>query len=133
MIGAILDKIELSEAECKTLKQLVETIRSETPGQIQSRYISRINLHRGNMLSEIKEVFWKNKRPIVVQKLPEFSDIEDTKILLLLLGESIGKCAAYSEYNQSYITDIRPTKHSVELSSNTELLAMHNDLAFAIR
>ncbi|SDR35208.1 TauD/TfdA family dioxygenase [Pseudovibrio sp. Tun.PSC04-5.I4] len=131
MIRVTLDKTELSEATCKTLKQLVDTIRSETPGQIQSRYISCINLHRGEMLNEIKETFWATKRPMVVQGLPEFSDIEDTKILLLLLGESIGKCAAYSEYNQSYITDIRPTKQSAEASSGTELLSMHNDLAFA--
>lgn len=127
-----LQKIEFSDEIKGNFKQIVETIRAETPGQIQSRYIARINVHRGDLLSEIKERFRTDKKPILLSNLPKFSDIEDTKILLLLLGESLGKCAAYSEYNQSYITDIRPTQLSAESSSGKELLSMHSDLAFAL-
>ena len=67
----------------------------------------------------------------MLANLPQFDDVENSKILLLILGEAIGKCVAYSEYNQSYITDIRPTQLSAEASSGTDVLGMHNDLAFA--
>ena len=87
--------------------------------------------HSSRLHRRIKDLFWKNKAPLVVTNLPMYSDIEDSKILLLILGETIGKCVAYSEYNQTYITDISPTSYSTELSSGREILDMHNDLTFA--
>jgi len=121
-----------SDSEREDLEGLVLRIRGECPAQIQSRYISRIVAYRTDiLLQRIKDKFWSAKQPLVLANLPQFDDIENSKILLLILGEAIGKCVAYSEYNQSYITDIRPTQLSAEASSGTDVLGMHNDLAFA--
>ena len=126
-----LDRDTLSSSEYTILEELVRKIRSECPGQIQSRYISRIVAYQNELPKRIYEHFWSKKKPIIVSNLPQFEDIEDSKILLLILGETIGKCVAFSEYNQSYITDIQPTPLSAEASSGTDVLGMHNDLAFA--
>lgn len=113
------------------LETIVNKIHCECPGQIQSRYIDRIASYKSDLLFLGEECFKNTSVPIHLQNLPKFHDIEKSKILLLLLGESLGRCVAYSDYNQSYITDIRPTKLSSEKSSGIELLSMHNDLTFA--
>lgn len=126
-----LKEIELDADEHQSLLALVRKVREECPGQIQSRYLSRIAAHRRSLPTSATKEFWQNMTPVVLTNLPQFEDIEDSKILLLALGETVGKCVGYSEYNQSYITDIRPTLHSNEVSSGRDLLSMHSDLAFA--
>jgi hypothetical protein len=113
------------------LRAFVENIHAECPGQTQNRYLSRIRFHidKGEMKNFFPELV--HQEPFLLKNLPLFDDIERSKILLLIIGETVGRCVAYSEYNQSYITDIRPTPTSAELSSGTELLSMHNDLSFA--
>lgn len=117
---------EISKGDLKTI---VENIHAECPGQTQNRYLSRIRFHKGKVGNIFPELDYQE--PFLIRNLPLFDDIERSKILLLIVGETVGRCVAYSEYNQSYITDIRPTPTSVEQSSGTELLSMHNDLSFA--
>ncbi|RYM70848.1 hypothetical protein BSQ99_12770 [Serratia liquefaciens] len=114
-----------------TLRKIVTEIHNECPGQTQNRYLSRISYHKNS--GDMKDIFPNliSQVPLLLRNLPLFDEIEKSKILLLLTGEATGRCVAYSEYNQSYITDIRPTSTSAELSSGTELLSMHNDLCFA--
>jgi hypothetical protein len=130
-MNVALIKIDLSENESKKLKLLVTRVHEDCPGQIQSRYISRLEEYRNQFPVRLIDMFWGNSRPLLLTNLPIFSDVEKSKILVLSIGEAIGKCAGYSEYNQSYITDIRPTPLSSESSSGRELLTMHNDLSFA--
>lgn len=125
------ENINLTDDEARELDVLVGQVREECPGQIQSRYLARIAAHSNRLPLHLKEKFWHLKEPLVVLNLPQYADIENTKILLLILGETIGKCVGYTEYNQSYITDIRPTTHSAEVSSGRALLDMHSDLSFA--
>ncbi|MBV8752644.1 MAG: TauD/TfdA family dioxygenase [Hyphomicrobiales bacterium] len=127
----VIQELALSAMQAQRIASMVEGVLSECPGQVEPRYLNRIEALSKDFLADIPALLWSRKRPFVVTGLPVFDNIEKSKILALLLGETIGKCAAYSEYNQSYITDIRPTKFSKELSSGTELLDMHNDLTFA--
>ncbi|MEI4925964.1 hypothetical protein Q8G50_25785, partial [Klebsiella pneumoniae] len=108
---------------------MVRDIHSECPGQIQSRYLSRIKEIKDKITNSRIVKKFNFHEPLLISNLPEFENIELSKILLLTLGESIGRCVAYSDYNQSYVTDIRPTLTSRELSSSSELLTMHNDLS----
>ncbi|AUQ24239.1 hypothetical protein C1O30_03755 [Dickeya zeae] len=121
----------LPERSRDFLSETVNNIYDECPGQMQNRYLSRISYYKKSGI--INNIFPEliSQDPFLLRNLPIFYDIEKSKILLLIIGESFGRCVAYSEYNQSYITDIRPTPTSAELSSGTELLAMHNDLSFA--
>jgi len=123
--------ISLDTATTTSIGNLVAEVREECPSQIQSRYLSRLEARAAELPAWFCEVFWRYPSPLLVRGVPTYDDIEDSKILLLALGEAIGRCVGYSEYNQSYITDIRPTPFSSELSSGTELLSMHNDLSFA--
>lgn len=123
--------VSLNENEKDELSLVVRGIHSECPGQIQSRYLSRIKEIKDKLTGGRIAEFFDFHTPFLIRNLPEFENIELSKILLLILGESIGRCVAYSDYNQSYVTDIRPTLTSRELSSSSELLSMHNDLCFA--
>ncbi|MGW2560947.1 TauD/TfdA family dioxygenase [Streptomyces sp. NPDC001514] len=126
--------VELKPDEQTRLTELVEMVLENCPGQTEFRYLSyvRQQLSIRTELPYIFETFAASAGdPVHVQNLPQFDDIERSKILCLLLGEAIGACVAYAEYNHSYITDIRPTSLSSEKSSGVELLSMHNDLAWA--
>lgn len=121
----------LSEKTRDVLSEIIRHIHEECPGQTQNRYLARIRYYKD--LGKTDCFFPKLvcREPFLLRNLPLFDDIELSKILLLIIGETVGRCVAYSEYNQSYITDIRPTPTSAELSSGTELLSMHNDLSFS--
>ncbi|MDD1193739.1 hypothetical protein [Klebsiella pneumoniae] len=123
--------VSLNESEKEELSAVVRDIHSECPGQIQSRFLSRIKEIKDKITNSRIVKKFNFHEPLLISNLPEFENIELSKILLLTLGESIGRCVAYSDYNQSYVTDIRPTLTSRELSSSSELLTMHNDLCFA--
>lgn len=126
--------VELTIDDHKRLAELVETVVENCPGQTEFRYLSyaRQKLSVGGELAHLRETFMiSGGDPVHVRNLPQFDDVERSKILCLLLGEAIGTCVAYAEYNHSYITDIRPTALSSEKSSGVELLSMHNDLAWA--
>ncbi|NIF90282.1 TauD/TfdA family dioxygenase [Burkholderia sp. Cy-637] len=130
-MSEVLKTIHLSNPQSDELKSLVLKVRRDCPGQIQSRYLARLAVYENEFPVRLGDIFWDTPRPLLITNLPAFSDVEDSKILVLAIGEAIGKCAGYSEYNQSYITDIRPTSLSHESSSGLELLTMHNDLTFA--
>ncbi|MFJ3909763.1 TfdA family taurine catabolism dioxygenase TauD [Streptomyces sp. 2132.2] len=126
--------VELTPDDQRRLAELVETVLENCPGQTEFRYLSyvRQQLDIRTGLPYITEAFAHSDGDAVhVRNLPQFDDVERSKILCLLLGEAIGACVAYAEYNHSYITDIRPTTLSSEKSSGVELLSMHNDLAWA--
>ncbi|MHA7833700.1 MAG: Fe(II)-2OG oxygenase family protein [Algiphilus sp.] len=113
------------------LGELVERIFEECPGESEYRYISRLSDLNLTRVCEPVRIHAKDVPALHIDNLPIFDDVQKSKILALLLGEAIGKCVAYSDYNQSYITDIRPTTLSGEASSGTTLLPPHSDLAFA--
>ncbi|MEV4709551.1 TauD/TfdA family dioxygenase [Actinoplanes sp. NPDC049316] len=122
----------LEEAERDQLNSLVLKVHENCPGQMEYRYLAFIRDHVGLTIAGLRETYaTAGGQPVLVTGLPRFADIEQTKILALLLGQTVGNCVAYSDYNGSYLTDIRPTTLSREKSSGTELLAMHNDLAWA--
>lgn len=113
------------------IDELVEQVFDDCPGESEYRYISCIAQLD---LDEVREVVLtqsKGRPALHIGNLPVYEDVQKSKILTLLLGETIGNCVAYSDYNQSYITDIQPSKVSREASSNTGLLPPHSDLAFA--
>ncbi|MET7716169.1 TauD/TfdA family dioxygenase [Streptomyces sp. NPDC005407] len=129
-----MPSLELTLEDQNRLTDLIETVLENCPGQTEFRYLSyvRQQLEVRKELPCIEEAFAASGGdPVHVRHLPQFDDVERSKILCLLLGEAIGTCVAYAEYNHSYITDIRPTTLSSEKSSGTELLSMHNDLAWA--
>lgn len=123
--------MKLRQIERMFIEEMTERVLFECPGQVEPRYLDRIGSLYANELESMADRFWSDRRPLVVTNLPEFENIEKSKIMTLLLGQAIGKCVAYSEYNQSYITDVRPSKLSREESAGTQLLDMHNDLTFA--
>lgn len=124
--------LALSDEQRGALEALVHTVHENCPGQTEFRYLSFMRGLDGTGLSSVADAYRDaGGYPVLVQNLPTFDDVELSKILALVLGETVGTCVAYSDYNQSYITDIRPTPLSREKSSGTELLNMHNDLAWA--
>ncbi|MGW7046865.1 TauD/TfdA family dioxygenase [Streptomyces avermitilis] len=126
--------LDLTSDDQSRLATLVGTVLENCPGQTEFRYLSYIRqqLTVRDELPRLIEAFARSDgNPVHVRNLPQFDDVERSKILCLLLGEAIGTCVAYAEYNHSYITDIRPTTLSSEKSSGVDLLTMHNDLAWA--
>ncbi|MFD8236328.1 TauD/TfdA family dioxygenase [Streptomyces sp. NPDC059696] len=125
---------ELKPDEHDRLAGLVETVLENCPGQTEFRYLSYMRGQLG-VRTELHYVLSalaaSDGDPVHLHNLPTFDDVERSKVLCLLLGEAVGACVAYAEYNHSYITDIRPTTLSSEKSSGVELLSMHNDLAWA--
>ncbi|MCX5406825.1 TauD/TfdA family dioxygenase [Streptomyces sp. NBC_00335] len=129
-----MPSLDLTLEDQSRLTDLVETVLANCPGQTEFRYLSyaRQQLDVRGELPFVDAAFTASGGdPVHVRNLPQFDDVEKSKILCLLLGEAIGTCVAYAEYNHSYITDIRPTTLSSEKSSGTDLLSMHNDLAWA--
>ncbi|MGV9452193.1 TauD/TfdA family dioxygenase [Streptomyces sp. NPDC003635] len=129
-----LPVVELQPGEQDHLAHLVETVLENCPGQTEFRYVSYIRGRldvRTELPYVLKAFAASDGDPVHVRNLPRFDDVERSKVLCLLLGEAIGACVAYAEYNHSYITDIRPTTLSSEKSSGVDLLSMHNDLAWA--
>ncbi|ATY13517.1 hypothetical protein CU254_26135 [Amycolatopsis sp. AA4] len=125
-------RIALDDAECALVANIVHKVGENCPGQTEYRYLSFLRDYAGTLLDRIRE--FRDSvvgQPVLVTGLPQFDDVERSKILALLIGQSVGNCVAYSDYNGSYITDIRPTELSKEKSAGTDLLAMHNDLAWA--
>lgn len=124
----------LSLDAASRLRSLVLEVRERCPGQTEWRYLNYLRQHASlpQPLRDVREE-WEAKAssPLLVSGLPTFKDIEDSKILTLILGESVGNRVAYSDYNGSYITDIRPTELSSEKSARRSLLPMHNDLSWA--
>jgi hypothetical protein len=129
-----LPVLDLTSEQQQRLADLVEQVLNNCPGQTEFRYVSYIRSHltvRSELGFAAAAFAAAAGDAMHVRNLPQFNDVERSKILCLLLGEAIGTAVAYAEYNHSYITDIRPTTLSAEKSSGVELLSMHNDLAWA--
>lgn len=90
-------ELQLSSADKSHLEHLVATIHQECPSQIQSRYLSRIGTLSIQLKStHLAQIFYGNpNKPIHITNLPHFDNIEQTKILLLLIGETIGRCIRF--------------------------------------
>ncbi|MEU8571323.1 TauD/TfdA family dioxygenase [Streptomyces pathocidini] len=129
-----LPALDLTSEQQQRLAELVEQVLHNCPGQTEFRYVSYIRGHltvRSELGFASAAFAAAGGKAVHLRNLPQFDDVERSKILCLLLGEAIGTAVAYAEYNHSYITDIRPTTLSEEKSSGLELLSMHNDLAWA--
>lgn len=125
-------RIALDDAERALAEDTVQKVFENSPGQMEYRYLGFLREHVDTPIDRIREFRDSSQgQPVLVTNLPTFENVERTKILALLIGQTVGNCVAYSDYNGSYITDIRPTTLSREKSSGTDLLAMHNDLAWA--
>jgi|GEM_PF-5304810 len=124
-------RFEVANQLSHQVRDLVLRIFDDCPGQSEYRYVSRLDeLDFGDVAKIFRERY-AGCAALHVTNLPQFESVQQSKILALLLGDAIGKCVAYSDYNQSYITDIRPTNFSREASSGSTLLRPHSDLAFA--
>ncbi|WP_224386171.1 TauD/TfdA family dioxygenase [Pseudonocardia sp. ICBG1293] len=122
----------LDDTEQALVEEIVHKVHENCPGQTEYRYLNFLREHVVTPIDRVRAFCDANKgEPVLVNHLPRFDDVEHSKILALLLGRTVGVPVAYSDYNGSYITDIRPTELSKEKSSGTDLLAMHNDLAWA--
>lgn len=125
-------RIVLDATEHEQLNDAVLKVHKFCPGQSDYRYLAILRWYTAEALERICAAYEAaGDQPVLVSNLPQFEDVERTKILTLLLGQTIGNCVAYINYNGSYLTDIRPTSLSAEKSAGTDLLAMHNDLSWA--
>lgn len=125
-------RVALDDAERALLDDVVRKVHENCPGQTEYRYLAFLRDHVDQSIDRIRAAFESaGGQPVLVTNLPQFADVEQSKILALTLGQTVGNCVAYSDYNGSYITDIRPTALSKEKSAGTDLLSMHNDLAWA--
>lgn len=124
--------VALDDAERALVEDIVHKVYENCPGQTEYRYLGFLKEHVDTPIDRISDSYESAQgQPVLLTSLPQFDDVERSKILALLIGQTVGNCVAYSDYNGSYITDIRPTELSREKSSGTDLLAMHNDLAWA--
>ena len=125
-------RIELTDHERDQLNDTVLKVHENCPGQTEYRYLAFLRDYVNESIDRIREAYESTGgQPVLVTNLPQFADVERSKILTLALGQNVGNCVAYTDYNGSYITDIRATSLSREKSAGTDLLAMHNDLAWA--
>ncbi|WP_151476061.1 hypothetical protein [Streptomyces albicerus] len=67
---------------------------------------------------------------VLLQGLPTFDAVTQTKILTLLLADCAGRLTAYADFNASVLTDIRPNPRSREQNAQPERLGMHHDFPF---
>jgi hypothetical protein len=124
--------LTLQPSASATLESVVNEVVDACPGQTEFRYVAYLRRSERPELAFIAEEYLaQGGRPLVLDGLPKFDTVEATKILALTLGEAVGSCVGYADYNHSYITDIRPTPLSNEKSAGFDLLGMHNDLAWA--
>lgn len=127
----MIQRLAISAPQGRLLASLVEEVRENCPGESEYRYLDYLRAAGRPGADFLGEAFRAAPaRPLVVEGLPRYADIQRSKILTLVLGEALGNCVAYSDYNQVYLTDIRPTALSRESSASTELLGMHNDFPF---
>ena len=127
-----IEKAKLPAELHEQLKHLVLQVYRDCPGQSEYRYISRLEqLGIPAALTTFISARYDERPALHLQNLPIFDDVQLNKIMALAIGDSIGRCVAYSDYNQSYITDVRPSALSREVSSDSALLPPHSDLAFA--
>lgn len=127
----MIRRLIIDAEQNKKLDSIVEEVRLNCPGESEYRYLGYLREFTGPDTSFVGDTFRAEAtQPLVVSGLPQYADIQCSKILALLLGEALGNCVAYSDYNQSYLTDIRPTALSKESSAGTDLLGMHNDFPF---
>lgn len=125
-------RVTLDDAERVRVEDAVHKVHENCPGQTEYRYLNFLREHSDSPVSRIRGIYEAaDGQPVLLSNLPQFEDVERSKILTLLIGQTVGNCVAYSDYNGSYITDIRATELSQEKSAGTDLLAMHNDLAWA--
>ncbi|MET8012919.1 hypothetical protein ABZU86_13225 [Streptomyces sp. NPDC005271] len=125
-------RVALQDAERAVVEDLVHKVLENCPGQTEYRYLSFLREHVDTPIGRIRDTYESAEgQPVLLSNLPQFESVEHSKILALLIGQTVGNCVAYSDYNGSYITDIRATELSREKSAGTDLLAMHNDLAWA--
>ncbi len=109
------------------LREMVSEVHAQVPSQSEYRYLEAMR-RTGLRLERLEGVVTATS---VLTGLPEYDDIQKSKILTLLLSESVMSTVAYWDYNGAYLTDVRYSRGSQELSGGTELLDMHNDLCFA--
>ncbi|MCQ8834849.1 TauD/TfdA family dioxygenase [Streptomyces malaysiensis] len=125
-------RVVLKDAERALVEDVVYKVLENCPGQTEYRYLTFLKEHVDTPIGWIRETYESAEgQPVLLSNLPQFENVEHSKILALLIGQTVGNCVAYSDYNGSYITDIRATELSREKSAGTDLLAMHNDLAWA--
>jgi hypothetical protein len=114
------------------IRGLVDEVVAACPGQTEYRYVSYLRRAERPGLAPIADAYERaGARPLLLTGLPRFDSVEATKILALLIGEAVGRCVGYADYNHSYLTDIRPTPLSTEESAGFDLLGMHNDFSWA--
>jgi hypothetical protein len=126
-----LSSYVLGEQEHHSLSLAVGSVRVLCPAESEYRYLEAIRreLDLCSLVGLARS--YSGKAPLLLLNLPTFEDVQDSKVMTLILGELIGRCVAYSDYNGSYLTDIRASHLSEEASARTESLSMHNDLSFA--
>jgi hypothetical protein len=132
-VNNVLERHQVPDVERDRLHDLSQQVLRDCPGRTEFRYISHLRQSRAaEDLAWFSDCYQQaDGRAVLLTGLPVAADIEATKVCNLILGEAIGNCVAFSDYNHSYITDIRPTPLSKEKSAGRALLDMHNDLAWA--
>jgi hypothetical protein len=118
--------------DAREIDVAVDTVLSASPGRMEYRYLEQIH-SRGvpTCLAARVSCVREDKVPLLLTCLPQYPDIEATKMLALLIGSSLGAVVAYADYNGSYLSDIRVMEQSRQASARPELLRMHNDFPFA--
>lgn len=125
----VIEKRRLNQNHVDALARIVAETRDAFPGESEFRYVGFLS---DQSFGELAQNFTPGTAAAIhIENLPSFDTVQETKIMNLAIGEMVGACVAYSDYNHSYITDIRSTPLSGEASAGSGLLRIHSDLAFA--
>ncbi|MFJ8928014.1 TauD/TfdA family dioxygenase [Streptomyces sp. NPDC102364] len=123
--------LDIDHRASKTIKSFVDSVLDSTPSQSDVRFAEQV-LGRGSaIIPALSDAVGEAPREaVLLQGLPSFDAVGQTKILTLLLADCAGRLTAYADFNASVLTDIRPNPQSREQNAQPERLGMHNDFPF---
>lgn len=123
--------LDLDDHARESIAGEVERIIRKTPSLLDYRFYEQVQACDLNGLQHLTARLQDQPNvAVVVTSLPEFDDVNCTKILALMLTRCAGATVAYGDFKGSLLTDIRPNPASSEQNAQRELLGMQNDFPF---
>ncbi|MET9647659.1 TauD/TfdA family dioxygenase [Streptomyces syringium] len=125
--------VDIDRNASTEIESFVSSVLDNTPSQSDMRFAEQV-LGQGRtvvpaLAKAVEEAPWE---AVLLQGLPTFDAVAQTKILTLLLADCAGRLTAYADFNASVLTDIRPNPQSREQNAQPERLGMHNDFPFIV-
>ncbi|MFG3024968.1 TauD/TfdA family dioxygenase [Streptomyces sp. NPDC048254] len=123
--------LDIDRSTSTEIATFVNSVLDNTPSQSDMRFAEQVLRQGRTVVPALAEALYNAPwEAVLIQGLPTFDMVAQTKILTLLLADCVGRLTAYADFNASVLTDIRPNPQSREQNAQPERLGMHNDFPF---